>query len=166
MTSEGEELLDLLLRSLLPEFRYAAYQREYRFHRRRRWRFDFAFPSLMLAIEYEGSFHRTKERFAPDMDKYNTAQIEGWVVLRFGRKQLNDGRAEKQIRKALGQEIKFYDKPIKPNERPSWPKPDEPGIYSCRSAAKTNRRQTYASSEKGHREKEGSGKTSSPSSGP
>lgn len=118
--SEGEVLLDQLLKSLLPEFHYPAYQREFEFHEHRRWRFDFCFPTLALAIEYDGAVHRTKERFKADLDKYNCAQLEGWLVLRFGRRQVNDGRAEKQIRAALGQKIPRCDLAMEPGERKRW----------------------------------------------
>ena len=121
--SKGETALDELLVSLLPEFGYLGLDREYRFHDRRRWRFDFCFPEKRLAIEFDGGVHRTKERFAPDMDKLNTAQVEGWTVLRFTTAQLRDGRAEKMIRKALGQEIPRYDLALEPGERLRWPKP-------------------------------------------
>lgn len=152
MPSEGEEMLHLLLRTIAQELMYPACQREYRFHERRRWRFDFAFPTPRIAIEYEGSWHRTKERFAPDMDKYNCAQIAGWTVLRFGRKQLNDGRAEKQIRRMLGQLIPKYDKPLEPGERKWWP---DRGVYSDRSHNERTAKETHAPSEKGRRSEEG-----------
>ena len=61
---------------------------EYRFHKTRRWRFDFAVPSLNLAIEYEGlvsekSRHTSISGFSKDTEKYNEAQKLGWIVLRY-----------------------------------------------------------------------------------
>lgn len=61
---------------------------EYRFHPKRRWRFDFAIPELMIGIEYEGlvsekSGHTTFKGYTKDTEKYNEAQKLGWIVLRY-----------------------------------------------------------------------------------
>lgn len=62
---------------------------EYRFHPERKWRFDWCIESLKLAIEFEGSIfnpngdHRSVKGISRDIEKYNTAQILGWKVLRF-----------------------------------------------------------------------------------
>lgn len=58
------------------------------FHKERKWRFDWAIPSLKIAIEYEGlmskkSRHTTVKGFTGDTEKYNAAQGLGWRVLRF-----------------------------------------------------------------------------------
>lgn len=62
--------------------------REYRFHPTRRWRFDYAFPANMLAIEIEGGSwtggrHTRGLGFQKDLEKYNEAAIMGWRILRF-----------------------------------------------------------------------------------
>jgi very-short-patch-repair endonuclease len=55
----------------------------------RNFRFDWAFPSLKIAIEYEGglldhrSGHRSVKGVNKDVTKYNLAQQKGWKVLRF-----------------------------------------------------------------------------------
>ncbi|MFA6058935.1 MAG: hypothetical protein WC756_12105 [Taibaiella sp.] len=61
---------------------------EYKFHKKRKWRFDFAIPELKIAIEYEGlqsekSGHTTLTGFTSDTEKYNEAQKMGWRVLRY-----------------------------------------------------------------------------------
>lgn len=61
---------------------------EYKFENTRRWRFDWAIPALMIAVEYEGLFseksrHTTPNGFTGDSNKYNHAQMKGWKVLRF-----------------------------------------------------------------------------------
>lgn len=61
---------------------------EYRFHKKRRFRFDFAIPNLKIGIEYEGlmsekSGHTTVTGYTKDTEKYNLAQSEGWTVLRY-----------------------------------------------------------------------------------
>lgn len=62
-------------------------EREYRFHKTRRWRFDFAWPDLMLAVEIEGGTwingkHVRPKGFEQDCEKYNEAAMGGWRVLR------------------------------------------------------------------------------------
>lgn len=62
---------------------------EYRFHPIRKWRFDLAIVPLKIAIEYEGiagskwSRHTSLTGYTGDADKYNEAQLHGWIVLRF-----------------------------------------------------------------------------------
>lgn len=60
---------------------------EYLFHPTRRWRFDYAIPSLQIAVEIEGGIwsrgrHINPVGFLKDMEKYNTATAMGWRVLR------------------------------------------------------------------------------------
>lgn len=61
---------------------------EYRFHQTRRWRFDWAIPSIKMAVEYEGiggltlSRHTTLDGYTKDCDKYNSAAMLGWKVIR------------------------------------------------------------------------------------
>lgn len=64
---------------------------EYAFHPARKWRFDYAIPSLKIAVEYEGIFaeksrHTTFEGYNADADKYNTAAAMGWKVIRLTAK--------------------------------------------------------------------------------
>lgn len=60
---------------------------EHKFHPSRRWRFDFAHLAAKVAIEVEGGQwtggrHTRGEGYQGDCEKYNEAQILGWVVLR------------------------------------------------------------------------------------
>lgn len=71
---------------------------EYRFHPTRRWRFDFAWPDLLLAVELEGGTwasgrHTRGPGFEKDCEKMNEAAILGWHVLRFTTNMVDDGRA-------------------------------------------------------------------------
>lgn len=57
------------------------------FHPTRKWRFDYAIPAAMVAIEVEGGAytqgrHTRGRGFEADMEKYNTAEAMGWHVLR------------------------------------------------------------------------------------
>lgn len=61
--------------------------REHKFHPVRRWRFDYAIPAHKIAIEVEGGVwtggrHTSPKGFLNDMEKYNTATIMGWRLLR------------------------------------------------------------------------------------
>ena len=74
--------------------------REYRFAPPRRWRFDFAWPDLKVAVEIEGGIHirgrgshTSVARYTADCEKYNAATMAGWRVLRFTSAMLRDGTA-------------------------------------------------------------------------
>ena len=61
--------------------------KEYRFHPKRMWRFDYAIPEHKVALEVEGGVwtngrHIRAQGFLGDMEKYNTATLMGWKVLR------------------------------------------------------------------------------------
>jgi hypothetical protein len=59
-------------------------EREFKFHPERRWRFDFCWPALKLAVEIEGrGRHQTFVGFRNDCEKYNEALRLGWRVLRY-----------------------------------------------------------------------------------
>lgn len=68
--------------------------REHRFHGTRKWRFDFAFPYVKVAVEIEGrGRHQTVVGTRQDCEKYNAATLLGWRVLRFpatDKKQVQD----------------------------------------------------------------------------
>ncbi len=61
---------------------------EYRFHPERRWRFDFAWPTDLVACEMEGGVyaqgrHVRPQGFINDLEKYNAATELGWKVFRY-----------------------------------------------------------------------------------
>ena len=81
-------------------------KREFRFYPTRRWRFDLAYPERMLAIEVEGGTwvrgrHTTGAGFAKDCEKYNTAAMLGWTVLRYTADMIHSGEAVNQIEEVL-----------------------------------------------------------------
>jgi len=93
--SEAEELLALHLRMLhLPPP-----VREHKFHKTRRWRFDFAWPELKLACEVEGltagqgGRHQRIAGFNADLEKYEAAMLDGWIVYRASQTMVKSGRA-------------------------------------------------------------------------
>lgn len=74
---------------------------EYIFHPVRKWRFDYAWPEILLAVEYEGvckpkrgkSRHTTVGGFTEDATKYSAAAAMGWCVIRVTAPMVKDGRA-------------------------------------------------------------------------
>lgn len=78
---------------------------EFQFTDERKWRFDFAWYQLMLAVEVEGGVwnrgrHVRPKGFEDDCEKYNQAALWGWVVIRVTTSMINDGRAIKIVQKA------------------------------------------------------------------
>lgn len=60
---------------------------EHRFATHRRWRFDYAWPDRMVALEVEGGVwtqgrHTRGKGYLADIEKYNAAQVMGWTVIR------------------------------------------------------------------------------------
>jgi len=94
--SELEAAFDTWLRRLAPDA--PAPTPEYRFAPPRRWRFDRAWPERRVAVELEGGVwsggrHTRPAGYEADVEKYNTATVEGWRVLRFTAKALRDDPA-------------------------------------------------------------------------
>ena len=82
----------------------AEYEEEYMFLKGRRFRFDFAWPQHMIAVEIEGGTfvqgrHTTGVGFAKDCEKYNLATLEGWRVYRFTTQMVKDRTAIKFMHK-------------------------------------------------------------------
>lgn len=103
-----------LEKTLATQMHYAGLatpEREYRFHLPRKWKFDFAYPLIKLAIECEGGTwtngrHTRGVGFAKDCEKYNQAALDGWRVLRFTREQIFRGEALKTIIEAIEADLK------------------------------------------------------------
>lgn len=58
---------------------------EYRFHAVRLWRFDIAWPSLLIAVEIDGGGygHQSIVGRKQDNEKQNEATFMGWRVFRY-----------------------------------------------------------------------------------
>ncbi len=79
---------------------------EYRFDEVRRWRFDFAWPDLLFAVEvegitYSGGRHQRVEGFENDLEKYQAAMLQGWVVYRVCKKQIKNLQALETVKRML-----------------------------------------------------------------
>ena len=88
--SKVEARPDVFLKLLQQRFPGKEIVKEHRFHPVRRWRFDYAIPSLKIAIEIDGAVwaagggrHNRAAGYIADMEKLNTAASMGWLVLRF-----------------------------------------------------------------------------------
>jgi hypothetical protein len=62
------------------------------------WRFDFAWPDLMIAVEVEGGAwvggrHTRGEGFLADLRKYEAAQRMGWTIYRTAGELIKSGNA-------------------------------------------------------------------------
>lgn len=82
------------------------FEQEFRFHNDRLWRFDFAWPQFLIALELEGGVynhgrHTRPKGFEGDVEKYNEAARLGWSVYRATSTMVNDGRAIATITQAL-----------------------------------------------------------------
>lgn len=76
--------------------------REYRFHPKRRWRFDFAWPRYRIAVEIDGGIycrgrHVRGSGFERDAEKRNAAVLSGWRVLNFTPRHVKSGEAVQAI---------------------------------------------------------------------
>jgi hypothetical protein len=100
--SDGERSLETQLRRLnVPPFVV-----EHRFDSGRKWRLDFAWPELLVAIEVEGGTwtegrHTRGGGFEADCVKYSEAAIQGWLVIRVTTGMVDDGRAVTLVGRAL-----------------------------------------------------------------
>lgn len=92
---------ELSLRAQIVEAGLPEPYREFTFDDTRDWRLDLAWPSHKLAVEIDGSVHRTKERFARDIEKLNEAGIAGWMVIRVRPEQVRGGQALSIVVRAL-----------------------------------------------------------------
>lgn len=83
--------------------------REHRFDRVRKWRFDFAYPAMRLAIEVQGGIfsrgrHTRGAALLKEYEKLNEAALAGWRVLFVTPQQVQNGEATKLIARAIANE--------------------------------------------------------------
>lgn len=79
---------------------------EHRFHDKRMWRFDYAWPAQKIALEVEGGIwtqgrHTRGKGVLADMLKYNAAAVLGWRLLRCTPDQLDGLGIQEALRKVL-----------------------------------------------------------------
>lgn len=79
---------------------------QYKFHSKRRWKSDFVWINEKLIVEVEGGVfsggrHTRGVGFTNDCEKYNTATLMGYRVLRVTSDHIRRGEALKWIEEGL-----------------------------------------------------------------
>jgi very-short-patch-repair endonuclease len=85
---------------------------QFRFHPERKWRFDFAFPDELVAVELDGGIfaaengqvagkHARGAGRLKDYEKRNAAAELGWFVLCYGPPQVRSGEAALQVERLV-----------------------------------------------------------------
>jgi very-short-patch-repair endonuclease len=105
MASDLETTLAFQLRAA----HVAAWCAEHRFAPPRRWRFDFAWPANLVAVEVDGGAwvggrHTTGSGFHADCEKMSVAASIGWRVLHLDREMVESGRGLELVQLALSWE--------------------------------------------------------------
>jgi very-short-patch-repair endonuclease len=67
----------------------------------RKFRCDFAWPSIWLIVEVDGEVHRIKTRFHADIEKHALLALAGWTVLRVGGREVRSGQAVQWVAQAI-----------------------------------------------------------------
>lgn len=113
MQIRGKNYIDLTLREHKVE-----YEKEFRFHPVRLFRFDFYFEfgGKKIGIEYDGLFasksrHTTVTGFSRDIEKSNIAQLSGYIMLRYTA--MNYKNFYNDLRQVLGLEVKPRQKAVR-----------------------------------------------------
>ncbi|HVI10436.1 MAG TPA: hypothetical protein VND65_19265 [Candidatus Binatia bacterium] len=105
--------VDILMLAALRELQIGEVFHELRVNESRRWKFDFAIPEMMLAVEIEGGIskfarfhpewktmrHQTGKGAADDCEKYATAVANGWTLFRFTTEMVRNGSAAQFLHK-------------------------------------------------------------------
>jgi very-short-patch-repair endonuclease len=100
--SDLEEIVAFQLRAL----RVAEPVREHVFMVGRRYRFDFAWPDHLIALEIDGGIWNTGRHTrgagaVTDAEKYSLAAILGWRILRATERQVHSGEAARWVETIL-----------------------------------------------------------------
>ncbi|MEV1130364.1 hypothetical protein [Agromyces sp. NPDC049794] len=63
---------------------------------------DFAYPEYLVAIEYEGDYHRSPAQFRRDIRRYEHVQDAGWIVIRAAADDVPDDAAAPRAVELVG----------------------------------------------------------------
>jgi hypothetical protein len=116
---------DLLLRTLVAYCESSGYPvpvSEHKFLENRKFSFDFAWPELKVALEKEGGFygrgakcpmcgrrgagaHTSIQRLLSDKEKYNLANLDGWMILRATPEEFENGFVFSLIDRAMSERM-------------------------------------------------------------
>ena len=110
---------------------------EFMFHPTRRWRADFAHIESKLLIEIEGGAyggrHTRGKGFVEDLDKYASAWLHGYTVLRIGAHQVKSHVIRAVIGRIRGGEENSPESLPDSPESTHWPAEESPA-WSGRAA--------------------------------
>lgn len=86
------------------------------FHPKRKWRFDYAWPASMIALEIHGGIHsggrHTRGRgFVEDRAKMNEAALLGWTVLEVTPEHIKTSQLRAWLLAAFNQDPDQRTKP-------------------------------------------------------
>jgi len=100
---QARKLAELVVLNLIDLPRH---QKEFRFHLVRKWRFDYAWPELKIALEVHGGVftngrHTRGKGFTEDKVKMNTAQLLGWIVIEATTVQVKNGQMLHWVTEAI-----------------------------------------------------------------
>lgn len=75
---------------------------EYQFKIERKWKIDYAWPEMNIALEIEGGIwtkgrHITPKGYLKDLEKYNSLAEYGWLLLRYQPNKINFYQIKKTI---------------------------------------------------------------------
>lgn len=98
MKQKKQSYLEYLMESQMAGADIEEWEAEYCFYPDRKFRFDFAWPSRKIALEVEGGTwssgrHTTGKGFEGDCEKYNSAVVLGWKVIRATSNHVYSGAA-------------------------------------------------------------------------
>lgn len=118
----ANETFPAILKAYCEARGYPCPEAEHAFHPTRGWLFDFAWPTLLIALEIEGGTrlkgggrHNRPKGYEEDARKYSEAALIGWKVLRCTWKMVNAGEVWTFIDRALS--------PLTPSPSESRPCP-------------------------------------------
>ena len=100
---QARKLAELVDLQLIP---FDDYNKEYIFHPTRKWRFDYAWLDLKVALEVHGGVftngrHTRGKGFTEDKVKMNEAQLLGWIVIEATTAQVKNGQMLKWVNDAI-----------------------------------------------------------------
>lgn len=104
--SLGKSRLQAILANRLERSGLGGFVTEHYFAKPRLWRFDFAYPDAMLAVEVEGGGwvhgrHVRGSGYAKDLVKYAEAVALGWHLLRVDGAMIESNAAVEYVRRCL-----------------------------------------------------------------
>ena len=100
---QARKLAELVELNLIP---LPGYEKEVMFHPVRKWRFDYAWLDIKVALEVHGGIHSNGRHtrgtgFTEDKVKMNNAQLLGWVVIEATTAQVKNGQMLEWINQAI-----------------------------------------------------------------